>query len=237
MVVAICDDEKSWVGQSEKIIKDYAKKTFLDLEAFSFSGREELFTYEGNPIEVIFLDIDLADGDNGISLAEEINQRWPECQIVFVTNYIYYATEIYHTEHIFFVLKEQFSEKVGEVFRKVLHVSEQRVKKLVFTQVGGDALCLSPRDIRYFERDRRVTNIHSAWGEYHIWDRLNVVEELLPDLDFVRCHNSYILYLPEVLEMQKNWFIMKDEKRIPISRRYVKHSREAFMQWALLQMS
>ena len=55
---------------------------------------------EGDPLEAIFMDVDLGE-ENGIVLAGKINKRWKNCQIIYLTNYLSYATETYHTEHTF----------------------------------------------------------------------------------------------------------------------------------------
>lgn len=61
--------------------------------------------------------------------------------------------------------------------------------------------------------------------------------EILPSLDFVRCHNSYIVYLPAVREMEKGAFTLKDGTSIMISRSYMKSVKSAFMKWAQTQIS
>ena len=59
--------------------------------------------------------------------------------------------------------------------------------------------------------------------------------EQLPEGDFIRCHNSYIIYCPAVRERVKGAFVLVNNTRIMISRSYAKKVKEAFMQWALTQ--
>ena len=79
-------------------------------------------------------------------------------------NYLYYATETYHTDHTFFVLKEQFEERIGEVFGKILHIMEQKSEKLVFSVIGGKEIVLVPEDILYFEQREELPRIVTVWG-------------------------------------------------------------------------
>ena len=129
---------------------------------------------EGDPLEAIFMDVDLGE-ENGIVLAGKINKRWKNCQIIYLTNYLSYATETYHTEHTFFVLKEQFQDRIGEVFGKILHTIEQKSERLAFSVIGGKEVILAPEDILYFERSGRVTKMVTVWGNYEIWDKLKDV--------------------------------------------------------------
>ncbi len=236
MRVGICDDDGCWCKKAEKIVLDYGEKIGREIEVIPFSNTEELHAYAGFPLDVLFMDIVLED-ENGIDETARINQKWKDCQVVYLTNYLYYATEVYHTEHVFFALKEQFEKRVGEIFGKILHEMEQKRERLYFSLIGGRQLLLAPCDIRYFERKGRMTLVVTSWGTYTVWDKLQKIEEQLPELDFIRCHNSYIVYLPAVREMKDGAFVLQDGKEIIISRSYRKAVKEAFMNWALTQIS
>ncbi|HIZ64887.1 MAG TPA: LytTR family transcriptional regulator DNA-binding domain-containing protein, partial [Candidatus Blautia pullicola] len=75
----------------------------------------------------------------------------------------------------------------------------------------------------------------TLWGDFQIWDKLDEIMEWLSNLDFVRCHNSYIVYLPAVREMEKGAFLLTEGIKITISRSYGKAAKAAFMRWALAQ--
>lgn len=236
MVVGICDDDKSWCIEAGKRIEEYAGNVLLNVMVNYFENEEQLLCYEGSPMEVLFLDIEL-DGRNGIQVAQKVNKKWKNCQIVYLTNYLFYATEVYSTIHTFFVLKEQFEMKIGEIFQKVEHELSQQEKKLVFDVIGYKEVVLAPNEILYFERMNRTTKIVTVWGDYEIWDKIKEIEKKLPEIDFVRCHNSCIVYLPAVREMRKDSFIMNNEEKVMISRAYAKFTKRAFMKWALTQIS
>ncbi len=121
LVAAICDNEKMWLQKEQKIIEEYAKKTFLSLETHVFDRKDAILSYSGTPWDVIFLDIEMGK-DTGIEIAKAVNEKWPSCQVVFVTNFLYYATDVYATDHVFFVVKEHLEEKIGDVFQKILHI-------------------------------------------------------------------------------------------------------------------
>lgn len=236
MVVGICDDDKNWCIEAGKRIEEYAGNTLLNVVVNYFENEEQLLRYEGSPMEVLFLDIEL-DGRNGIQVAQRVNKKWKNCQIVYLTNYLFYATEVYSTIHTFFVLKEQFEMKIGEIFQKVEHELSQQEKKLVFDVIGYKEVVLAPNEILYFERMNRTTRIVTVWGEYEIWDKIKEIEKKLPEIDFVRCHNSCIVYLPAVREMRKDSFLMNNEEKVMISRAYAKSTKRAFIKWALTQIS
>lgn len=73
-------------------------------------GRSVIAEFSDEPIDVLFLDIEMPD-INGIETARAVNEKWSMCQIVYLTNYLFDATEVYHTAHVFYVLKNQFEQK------------------------------------------------------------------------------------------------------------------------------
>ena len=75
-----------------------------------------------------------------------------KCQIVYLTNYLFFATEVYHTDHVFYVLKAQFADRIGEIFEKIFDRLSRIGEKLIFSVIGGEKLSAAPEDILYFER-------------------------------------------------------------------------------------
>ena len=105
MRIGICDDDKVWCGTAERILDNFFEQLGREGEVFCFYTEEELLAYKGVPLDILFLDIQLReDKGEGISLAAKINEKWKTCQIAYLTNYLFYATEVYNTSHIFFVL-------------------------------------------------------------------------------------------------------------------------------------
>lgn len=236
MKIGLCDDDKVWCDYAEKVIKAFAIKIEINVEISVFQNKQELLQYEKAPMDVLFLDIELGE-DNGIAIADEINKRWTGCQIVFLTNYLYYALEIFQTDHIYYVLKEQFEERISEVFNKIIHFFEQNNTKISFRGARGTEIQIYPQEIYYLERNLRQTIVHATWGNFQVKEKLDDILKRLSKYDFSRCHNSYIIYLPAVREKKKASYVLENGKEIAISRGYAKQTKEDWMRWALLQMS
>ncbi|MDD2981104.1 MAG: LytTR family DNA-binding domain-containing protein [Hespellia sp.] len=233
MRIGICDDNIKWCCRVETILNEFTKIHNINAQTQCFFSGEELLLLEGEP-QILFLDIKLK-GKDGITIAKSVNELWPHCQIVFMTNYLNYATEVYRTEHVYFVLKEQFQQKLPLVMERVLHIFGQTEKNLIFSVIGGNEVILSPDEIVCIERNGRESVIETIRGTYRIWDKIPEIARKLPSIDFVRCHNSCIVYFPAVGQMLKDRFVMKNGKEVLISRAYGKVTREAFLNWAKTQ--
>lgn len=235
MRIGICDNDKKWCECAKRIIVQYGNKINTTIGISIFNSKDDLLNYSGEPLAALFLGIELGE-DNGIELASLVNRKWEKCPIVFFTNNLRRATDVYNTSHVYFGLKEEFKYKVGEVFRKIIEETEYRRSKIIFSLIGGETVSLYPEEILYFERNKRITNIATVWGEFRIWDKMDKLMETLPELFFVRCHNSYIVYLPAVLRMDKQSFCMNNGVKISISRGYSKEVEQSFTRWAGVQI-
>ena len=235
--IGICDDEQTWHDEARRIMEAYALAMEYHIELLSFYERDEHLAYDGMSIDAVFMDIEL-EADNGIQVAGVLNEKWPDCAIIYVTNYLFYATDSYQTEHIYFVLKEQFEKRIANIFYKILHSHKQIQNNLVFEVIGehGKKVLLSPKEIMCLERKKRRTQIHTTRGTYEVWDKIGDIEKRLPEFDFVRCHNSYLVYLPAVREFTMKSIIMKDGAVIAVSRAYAAHAKTVFERWASLEM-
>lgn len=75
MVIGICDDDKIWYRRAEGLIEQYAEETGQEVALCYFPDTEALLAYEGAPLEVLFMDIEL-NGENGVKAALQVNAKW-----------------------------------------------------------------------------------------------------------------------------------------------------------------
>lgn len=102
--IGICDSDRSWHEKLGKILEREEYIHCVANEIEHFYGEKELLMFSGDPMDILFMDVKLKDG-NGISLAGKINNLWPECQIVYVTDSLTYAVEVYQTDHSYLYVK------------------------------------------------------------------------------------------------------------------------------------
>ena len=108
MKLAICEDNPSHYEIIHTILQKYPPG-FFKITHFT-SGDEFLraVAENGCSYSIVLTDIDLgSDTVNGISLAEKINHISPDTQIIFISQYLQYATAVYETEHTYFIHKQQ----------------------------------------------------------------------------------------------------------------------------------
>ena len=202
-----------------------------------FCNSGGIIGYKGTPLDAVFLDIELGR-ENGIFVAKKLNKTWPSCQIIYMRNYLHYATEIYNTEHIWFVVKKHFQDKIGEIISKILREFESKTSRIVLKTLKNEIISIVPSDIYYLEREKRGTRVVTVWNDYHVKERMSDIVPQLSELDFSQCHNSYVVNFRHVKELQKDMYILYGEagkeQIVQISRRYVQKTRKDFLKWSAL---
>lgn len=240
MKVGICDDDTLWCQKVKEIIENYGVEKGILIQFYIFSSKIQLQNFK-EVLDILFLDIEIentqGEKELGTEIALDVNKRWPFCQIVYLTNYLFYATEVYESAHMYFVLKEQIQKKIDEIFHKMKTIMKNRQQKFMFEEIGGNIVTFLPEEILYFERSGRITNLVSASQEiFKIPYKMDELENKILNSDFLRCHNSYIVYMPAIQEIRKNELVLHDHTIIMISRGYMKGVKNRFMEWIQQQL-
>lgn len=234
MRIGVCDEEEMWLVKSENVLNIYGRQQKLDLSVFGFQRGEDLKAYDGMAFHVLFIDIEL-DDNHGVALACQVIEQWPDCQIVFLTKELSGVLAVYQVRHLCVVLKGELEKRLSGIMDIAMQKLRSLKKRIVFKIHGKAHLILAPEEIVWLERDKRITRIVSSRGEFITNEKLGQLIERLPMIDFVRCHNSYIVYIPAVKVYEKDMFIMKDGKTIIISRGYEEKTKKAYERWERLK--
>lgn len=166
---------------------------------------------------------------DGISLAKRLNALTPSCRIIFVTSYLAFATEVYSTEHVYFILKSQIDERIGSALEKAVSAidADRGSGAMLPVKVRGGTELIPVKDVKYVERLSRKTHVVAAGSE--LWSA-HAPAELLSGHEerFIRCHQSIWVNPQWVSAMKSDEFLLKDGASLPISRGYKQSARDAF---------
>ncbi len=232
MKIVICDDEIDYCKKVQTIVQRYLKSRNVSADVSYCKNSKELF--EEKDMDVVFMDIKL-DHENGIDVAKIVNQKFPRAKVVYLTNHLHFATDVYSTHHSYFVLKDEFESHLDQIYEKLKKEMNECPKKIIFSNKGEEYLSLDPHEVTYIERKNRITYIHTKNGVFETQEKITEISDRLPKTYFLRCHNSYIVYIPMIKELLKNEIILDNHQIVPVSRNYRKRTKDAFINWAEMQ--
>ena len=102
--IAICEDNSIHCKQIHDLTCSCLQAAYdVDIytSADDFLAR---ITDQKCPYQIVLMDIELDSGDmSGIHLAEKINLSNSGTQIIFISQYLQYASAVYETNHVYFV--------------------------------------------------------------------------------------------------------------------------------------
>ena len=230
MKIGICDDEPMILSETQKILSTYMNTT-PDNTIFCFSSSTDLLTFaKKKHLDLIFMDIDLKE-TTGIETAKALSLIQPDCQIVYLTNYIDYATDVYETDHCYYLLKNQLEKRLPDVMKKVETRLDILHEHLIIDSKSRKYV-IPAKEICYVESNKHLTFIHTTTELIETAEKLDDIAAQLNKVTFVRCHKSYLISLNHIKTYERQKFTLKQGFEIPISRRYIKSAKESFLHWS-----
>ena len=229
--IFLCDDEPLVLDR----LRELCQQTLLPQFSAVFhcaAGPDALPDPE-IPLHIAVLDVELKQ-DSGISLARTILKNAPDCQIIFVSGYPRYVSDVYDVPHLGMVLKEQLETRLPKFLLRAaanLGSTQEQTLTVLSNRVPLEILLSS---ILYLERRDHITSLHLFSG-HTIRTRQKLSEILAqPETETLcRCHVSYAVNLRHVTAHNVRRFCLVNNEQIPISRIYAQTARTAY--YAYLQ--
>lgn len=208
------------------------------LEVQCAASAEELESLlRHTPIDILLADIDLGDGNpTSIQLVKKWLSDKNDTQVIYITGYpLRFCTEVYQTEHIYFVTKPLHQEELFAALDRAAANLSQRKTRTIAIRSNGQIILLSTTHIYYVESDRRLARLYTAHGIVETYISLM---QLLPQLgsDFLQCHKSFLVNMAQIERIESNWLTIKSGQKVPISQAYRKKARDTYMDYLSRQL-
>ena len=241
MRIAVCDDQAEVLTAVERMF----------FEKVVIAGIENVDTYQdirklkkefqaGNRPDVLIMDIchefnpalpKTKERQEGIDCAYELNQRYPELQIIYMTEDVKK-----YSQHIFLKpvnLLGYLTKPVDLVIlKKLLEIAKEKQKqndeKRVTIMCRNHKQIFYLDEILYLESRAHRTMIHTYEGEEVCRDKISDLEQRMGDT-FVRCHQSFLVNMTYIRRIENESFKLENGEEISISkRRYVETKNRYF---------
>lgn len=223
--IAICEDEElhlKTIQEELQKVSDSEKYGLLDIH--SYLNREEqgkLYTEDSLKFDIIFMDIELDRlGISGIELSKRIHQIHPLTQIIFITQYEEYCSDVYEERHVYFIHKPKMDRYIPKALEKAVKVLREEEKNYLHITYKRKESYVPIHDILYLERNKRTTMIYCA-GEslrcYEAGEKLGELTERLGE-GFVVCHRSYAVNISKITGFEKKRIRIVGGMSIPIGK-------------------
>ena len=210
--------------------------------AAEFGSAQEVLTYlQTNPLNVLFLDIDMP-GMNGFELAQKLNEAYPDVLIVFVSAYDEFVYSSFEYAPFRFLRKSHLNQELPDTVQKIIAKCLSDNQTLTFSTTEGDVI-LRVKDICYVEGERNDFTVHTRSREaYRCRGTISAAAEMFEAFhDFYRIHVSFIVNMDQITRFDDiagaGTVTISDGQQLSVSRRNMADFKKAYMAFSRRRMT
>ena len=215
MRIAICDDNQLEVDLFKECVSGFLRrKRDYRYEISEYSAGYPLVedVKEGKWYDVIVLDM-ILENENGLEIANRLRDIGYDGKIIFWT------ADDSHLQEAFDVGAMQYAVKgkeYGRIYRAIDEILSQMRDETLTFKFRRQINRLKYDEIEYVESQARVCHIFATNNRCFVTTcKLNDLEEKLSDKRFLRCHQSYLVNMDYIKDVEDD-FIMEDGTLVPI---------------------
>lgn len=193
------------------------------------SIRDSLNFLKKQKVDLVFLDIELEDG-NSLNMLLKLG-RIP-FKIIFTTAFNAFAIQAFKFNAIDYLLKpvdpDELKEAVvrakseihkEELFDELLQIAEEKKQQKIKLKTSDQTFILNVNEIVRLEADGAYTHFYTANQHILISKNLSYYQKLLTDYHFVRVHKSHLVNLTHIKKLFTNSLHLSNADDIPVSTR------------------
>lgn len=203
-----------------KKISGYINKIdYLNLLSVFNNAIDAIGFLKTNSTDLIFLDIRMK-GLTGIQFLESLNSK---PKIIITSAYDQYALKGYELDVSDYLLKpfafDRFLKSVEKIYYDLVNKNIEQKPDYIFVKTEYRIEKVDLKNVLYIQGMKDYLQIVSEKKKIMTLQSFKNILEFLPTKDFVRVHNSYIVSIDKIDNIERNR-IKIGEKFIPITDSY-----------------
>ncbi len=230
MLIAVCDDEKFYREKVQKLLEHYLSGHEINYTIQLFSSGEEFLQENENKVkfDIVFMDINMSRMD-GIRTALQMRSVHSHTYIVLITAFIQYALEGYKVDAVRYIMKDTLDSALDECMDTIL--KKMQLSRINFSFLEGEKW-LYTDNIFYVESQRHKAvffYLDEKMENYHIYEKLDVIEERLSGYGFLRIHKSYLVNMKHICRISNYTAYLDNGEELSVPRLKYQAVKEEFV--------
>lgn len=214
--VIIVEDDKDAAAVLEEYLARYGEAKGVNFDVRKYNNVSLFLANYNNSADLIFMDIELPDGD-GMNAIAKLRERDGEVAVIFVTNMSQYAVKGYEVRALDFIVKPVSYGNFSVKLAGAISVIRSRAGKDIWISNKEGKTCIRSTRIKYIEVNKHVLVYHTLDGDYTQSGVLNNVQSELEGEPFSLCNRCYLVNLRYVTAV-KQFDVFLGEQKLQISR-------------------
>ena len=231
MRIAVCDDSSLDRELIVSLLHLYFVNRPISNEIIQYErGTDLLHDFQdGMWFDIVFLDIYMNDNDLlGIDVAHRLRALGYHSHIIFLTATADFAVDSYEVEAVGYLLKPHSFEKLTQVMDRATREMTTNTYQI---KNHAKIVRVPYHEILYVESMNSKCIMHCCNEQnYVIYKRLTAIEHELNDRRFLRCHQSYLVNMDHIRQMDTQ-FTLDTGDTVLIRQRDLKAIRQTVLDY------
>lgn len=230
MRICIVEDEAVWRDKIKAVIERYCMDKNIPAGIIVYDNGRDFM--EHVDADLLFLDIELAEGEDGFEIAEQLMHLGSKCKICFLTSHTEMARLGYRVNAFRYIDKRHL-EEIHEALDSFL---ETRIQDRIISCSGTNGICtkINLSGLLLVETCGRKLRYLMLNGSEHFGEgRISETARSLSQFGFFQIQRSYIINLKYIEKVNSREIILCNGLEIAIGRTHSKEFKKEFFKWRM----
>ena len=230
MKIGIVEDEAVWRDKIQTIIEKYCKDKNISSQINSYNSGKDFM--KNADADLLFLDIELAEGEDGFEIAEQLMSSGNKCKVCFLTSHTELARLGYRVNAFRYIDKKHL-EEINEAIDFFLKTKIQ--DRIVFcNNIAGIRIKISLSELLLVETNGRKLRYLMLDGSEHLCEgQISETARSLSQFGFFQIHRSYIVNLKYIEKVNGHEVTLCNGLKVVIGRIHSKEFKKEFFKWRM----
>lgn len=223
LYIALCDNDNIELEHISRMLEELSSGMDLACQVRAFDSGEDLlgFSKEFCPFHLVIMNVRV-DRERGIETAMQMRRNQYHGYLVFYSDSSHQALASYMVKAYDYLLQPVTPGALGSVLRAVCRELNAKSGPLLSIYMKNGVYMIRHQDIMFLESSNHKLILYYRNGEViRFTGKLDEFSRQFQSAGlrrFIRCHKSYLVNSDFILKIETDSFLLKNGRRIPISR-------------------
>ena len=230
MKIGIVEDEEVWRDKVQAAVEKYCRDKNVSSQISSYSNGSDYMN--SSDADLLFLDIELAEGEDGFGIAERLMNSGKQCKICFLTSHTELARLGYRVNAFRYIDKKHL-EEIDEALDSFLKTKIQD-RVIYCNDTSGIRIKINLNELLLVETNGRKLRYLMLDDSEHLCEgRISETAQSLSQFGFFHIQRSYIVNLKYIEKVNSHEVILCNGLKVVIGRVHSKEFKKAFFKWRM----
>lgn len=230
MKICIVEDEEVWRNKIQEIIEKYCIDKNILFQIHLYSNGNDFF--KNADADLVFLDIELAEGENGFEIAQKLTDAGKQCKICFLTSHTELARWGYRVNAFRYIDKKHLEEIIEALDAFVKTKIQER--SICCKDISGIYRNITLNTLLLVETSgRKLRYLMVDGNDFLSEGSISEMSQSLEQFGFFQIQRSYIVNMKYIEKVDSRKITLYNGLEITIGRTHSNEFKKAFFKWRM----